>query len=323
MNREGNIGGRGGALFARAGTRAWRLGSRLSRAGPARRYVRRPQAPASGVFRLARGRAFPRRKIRLLREFDHPGILSVTDAGEWRGRPFYVMPDIDGESLQDRPPARAPPPAPRGGAHRGALVRGVGVCAHAEGRASRREASKRHVVRGRGVPDGLRDRQSIGARRRVVAQHDWGSARDDARYMSPEQADCRPSAGPSQRHFQFGLCALRDDCRQNPYQSADETRMLLRRMTDEPDPLSRHRDGVPEGLEQVVMKALAREPADRWQGVGEMGVGLRRGDPAHTFDSGSSSWSSRLGGSSGGGDCVVRCNSACHRVARIGVSTSG
>jgi serine/threonine-protein kinase len=59
-----------------------------------------------------------------------------------------------------------------------------------------------------------------------------------------------------------------------PFYSADEARELMRRLMEAPDPLKRHRDGVPVALERVVMKALAREPADRWQGVGEMGEGL-------------------------------------------------
>ncbi|MBK8058947.1 MAG: protein kinase [Gemmatimonadetes bacterium] len=40
--------------------------------------------------------------MRLLREFSHPNILPVLDSGEWKGRPFYVMRYVEGESLQER-----------------------------------------------------------------------------------------------------------------------------------------------------------------------------------------------------------------------------
>ncbi|MBK8058946.1 MAG: protein kinase [Gemmatimonadetes bacterium] len=98
--------------------------------------------------------------------------------------------------------------------------------------------------------------------------------------MSPEQAMADRDLDHRSDVFSLGCVLYEMIAGQNPFHSADEARMLMRRVTDAPDPLSRHRDGVPAGLEAAVMKALAKEPADRWQGVGEMGGALGAEAPA-------------------------------------------
>ncbi|MCC6773274.1 MAG: serine/threonine protein kinase [Gemmatimonadaceae bacterium] len=215
-------------------------------------------------------------EIRLLQEFDHPGILTVTDAGEWQGRPFYVMPYVDGESLQGRLRRERRLPLSE------AVRIGQRLCealAYAHGRKVVHRDVKPANVMLSGEAVYLTDFGIAKALEPVgEAPHSTtGVARGTRAYMSPEQATADRDLDHRSDIFSLGCVLYEMIAGQNPYHSADEARTLLRRLTDAPDPLGRHRDGVPAGLEGVVMKALAREPADRWQGVGERGEGVGGG----------------------------------------------
>ncbi|MCC6930709.1 MAG: serine/threonine protein kinase [Gemmatimonadaceae bacterium] len=209
-------------------------------------------------------------EVRLLREFSHPSILTVLDSGEWSGRPFYVMRYVEGESLQERLRRERRLPFEE-------VVRiGRRLC-EALGYAHARKVVHRDVKPANVMLSGedvyLTD---FGIAKALEPQSGQlhsttGVARGTRAYMSPEQAMADRDLDHRSDIFSLGCVLYEMMAGQNPFHSADESRMLMRRVTDVPDPLSRHRDGVPAGLEAVVMKALVREPADRWRDVGEMG----------------------------------------------------
>ena len=55
-----------------------------------------------------------------------------------------------------------------------------------------------------------------------------------------------------------------------PFSGNTAQAIVAAQMTETPADLRTHRPGVPEGLAQVVMRALERRPADRWQSAEEM-----------------------------------------------------
>jgi len=214
-------------------------------------------------------------ETRLLREFEHGAILPVRDAGEWKGRPFYVMPFVDGESLQARIKRERRLPFDE-------VVRiGKRLCdalayAH-ERKVVHRDVKPANVMLA-GDAVYLTDFGIAKALEPVEgAPHSTtGVARGTRAYMSPEQVTADRDLDHRSDIFSLGCVLYEMIAGVRPFYSADEARELMRRLMEAPDPLKRHRDGVPVALERVVMKALAREPADRWQGVGEMGEGLGR-----------------------------------------------
>lgn len=212
-------------------------------------------------------------EVRLLREFEHPHILPVTDAGEWEGRPYYAMPYVDGESLQERLKRERRLPFDE-------VVRiGQRLCealayAHARKVVHRDVKPANVMLAGDAVY--LTDFGVAKALEPIDgAPHSTtGVARGTRAYMSPEQVAADRDLDHRSDIFSLGCVLYEMIAGVRPFYSADEARELMRRLVEAPDPLQRHRDGVPPALEAVVMKALAREPADRWQSVSEMGVGL-------------------------------------------------
>lgn len=215
-------------------------------------------------------------EIRFLRSFEHPNILTVLDSGEWNGRPFYVMRYVEGESLQERLRRERRLPFDE-------VVRiGRRLC-DALAYAHERKVVHRDVKPANVMLAGDEVYLTDFGIAKALAPGEGqlhsttGVARGTRAYMSPEQAMADRDLDHRSDIFSLGCVLYEMLAGQNPFHSADETRMLMRRVTDAPDPLSRHRDGVPGGLQRVVMKALAKEPADRWGSVGEMERGLGEG----------------------------------------------
>ncbi len=256
----------------------------LGRGGSAIVYLARDLLDANGDARVAlkllhhefSGSKAAQRfelEVRLLREFEHPHILPVTDAGEWDGRPFYAMPYVDGESLQGRLKRERRLPFTE-------VVRiGQRLC-EALAYAHERKVVHRDVKPANVMLAGdavyLTDFGVAKALEPIEgAPHSTtGVARGTRAYMSPEQVAADRDLDHRSDIFSLGCVLYEMIAGVRPFYSADEGRELMRRLVEAPDPLQRHRDEVPEGLESAVMKALAREPADRWGSVGEVGVGL-------------------------------------------------
>jgi WD40 repeat protein/serine/threonine protein kinase len=97
------------------------------------------------------------------------------------------------------------------------------------------------------------------------------------RYLSPEQALGRPD-GVDQRTDVYSLGAtLYELLTLQPVFDAPDRAALLRRIAaDEPVPPRRLEPAVPADLETVVLKAIARTPAERYATAGELADDLRR-----------------------------------------------
>lgn len=94
------------------------------------------------------------------------------------------------------------------------------------------------------------------------------------RYMAPEQilgkdVDQRADI------FAFGILLYEMVASQHPFKVANNQQLVLAITTQDPPPLQNFIADVPEELATIVMKALKKNPADRYQTAKEMAADLR------------------------------------------------
>ncbi|HET7038275.1 MAG TPA: protein kinase [Gemmatimonadales bacterium] len=214
------------------------------------------------------------REIRFVAGLTHPHILPLHDSGELHGTPYYVMPLVTGESLRGRLGREGRLPVDE-------AVRIAAAVAAALDHAHRRGILHRDIK-----PENILLHEGepvvtdFGIARAIDACCDdltqLGLTVGTPAYMSPEQA-----SGDAQldgRSDVYGLgCVLYEMLTgQPPFASGSAMQVMARQVTLTPTPLRAVRAEVSPELEQVVARALAKEPDDRFPTAGEFGRALSR-----------------------------------------------
>ena len=101
-----------------------------------------------------------------------------------------------------------------------------------------------------------------------------GTTMGTAAYMSPEQA-----TGEKVDHrtdiWSLGIVMYEMISGQLPFKNDYEQALLYAIMNEEPEPLTAKRTGVPISIDGVISKALAKDPAMRYQHIDEIPADLR------------------------------------------------
>ncbi|NIM49715.1 MAG: protein kinase [Gemmatimonadales bacterium] len=210
------------------------------------------------------------REIRIAANLTHPNILPVYDSGAAGDFLYFVMPYIEGESLRtklDREGALPVAEAVR-------LLRGV-VDALAE-------AHSRKIVHRDIKPDNV----LLSGRHALVAdfgvakavskvegadlQTTAGLALGTPAYMAPEQAAGAREIDHRADIYAVGALAYELLAGQPPFTRDVPQEVLAAHVTEEPKPVTEHRKNLPPQLGDIVMRCLAKDPADRWQSAQEL-----------------------------------------------------
>ena len=93
-------------------------------------------------------------------------------------------------------------------------------------------------------------------------------------YMSPEQATADPRLGPRSDLYALGAVAYFLLAGRPPHPGDSPLKVMAAVARIPPEPPSRHRPGVPEDLERVVLRCLAKEPHDRFPSAEALGRAL-------------------------------------------------
>ncbi|MDB5389937.1 MAG: prkC 20, partial [Planctomycetaceae bacterium] len=221
-----------------------------------------PHLAASGAAR----RRFAR-EAQAAAAVTHDNVVAIHGVAEWNGLPYLVMPYVRGESLQKRLDQQGP----RGLNEilRVGLQIAAGLtAAHAQGLVHR-DIKPANIL----LEDGI-ERLKI---------TDFGLARavDDAsltrtgiiagtpQYMSPEQA--RGEAIDSRSDlFSLGS-VLYAMCTGRPPFRAETSYGILRRITDtEPRPIREINPDIPDWLEGIINRLLAKAPSMRFASASEV-----------------------------------------------------
>jgi len=228
--------------------------------------VLRPQiAAAAGTDRFLR-------EIRIAAALQHPGVLALIDSGEAGDLLYYVMPYVEGSSLRVRLARDGELPLDE--ALR--VLREIAEAlahAHAHG-VVHRDVKPENVLftaghaqlADFGVAKALGDRGDTDE----VTITQPGLAIGSPAYMAPEAVGGDAAADHRADIYAFGVLAYEVLAGSHPFSGSSPAQMMRAHVALEASPLQRVRPGVPPELAELVMRCLAKSPAERWQSAAEI-----------------------------------------------------
>ena len=89
-------------------------------------------------------------------------------------------------------------------------------------------------------------------------------------YMSPEQAAADKHIDHRADIYAVGAVAYELLTGRPPFTGTTQQEILAAQVTQVADPVTKYRETVPPALAQLVMRCLAKKPADRWQSAEEL-----------------------------------------------------
>jgi Tol biopolymer transport system component len=210
------------------------------------------------------------REVRIAANLQHPNILPVYDSGEAGGFLYYVMPYIEGPSLRDSLSRHGEMPV----AEAARILRDVAdalTAAHAKGVVHRDIKPENIMLSGRhalvadfGVAKAVHE--ATGRQTLTTA----GVALGTPTYMAPEQAAADPHTDHRADLYAFGVMAYEMLTGQPPFVGASPQAVLSAHVTEAPVAVTQRRSSIPPPLAQLIMRCLAKKPADRPQTAEEL-----------------------------------------------------
>lgn len=219
----------------------------------------------------------PNLKQRFIREaqsaaaLNHPNIVTVYEVAEFAERVFMAMEFVEGRTLRDLIDTGQLTPSQS----LGMLLQ---ICdglqaAHLAGYVHR-DIKPLNIIVGQ---DGRIRILDFGLAKVVgdTQLTQAGSAIGTFQYMSPEQgqgieADHRSDI------FSLGIVMYEMLTSVLPFQKTGIPATIYSIINDEPAPLATHRSDLPAGLQEMVSRAMAKLPANRYQSAGELADEIRR-----------------------------------------------
>jgi len=225
--------------------------------------------------RLARDKAYVGRFLREAQaaaRLDHPNIVRAIDAGEAAGRFYFAMELVAGESLKERLRRLGRLPE----REVVAIGRQIALALeHANARGIvHRDVKPANILI---TPEGVAKLADLG-----LARHSTdGSVTLDGLpigtplYMSPEQARGR-EADIRSDIYSLGATLYHAATGSLPFVGENATAVITKHLFEKPVPPRQRAPQISEGLSLVIMKMLAKRPADRYQNPTRLLADLER-----------------------------------------------
>jgi len=202
---------------------------------------------------------------------NHPNITTIYEIGEHDSQLFIAMELVEGETLKQT--------AARNSLRLEKVIDiGVQICdalssAHEKGIIHRDIKADNIAL----TPKGLVKIMDFGLAKLKGATKltRTGSTVGTAAYMSPEQAQ-----GAEVDHrtdiFSFGVVFYELITGKLPFTGEHQAAIIYSICNEEPEPLARFRSGVPESLQRVADKVLAKAADERYQHLADLSADLKR-----------------------------------------------
>ncbi len=218
------------------------------------------------------------REIEIAARLSHPHILPLFDSGAAGGQLYYVMPCVAGESLRARLERERQLPLEE------ALRLGREICsalghAHAQGLVHR-DVKPENVL----LSDGIALVADFGIARAAAsdvtatglthAATGAGLTLGTPLYMAPEQAAGDPALDGRADQYSLGCVLYELLAGHPPFTASSPQALQARHRSDPVPPLRSARPGLPEAVERVIDKTLAKSPADRYASMARLAEAL-------------------------------------------------
>ncbi|MDQ6788851.1 MAG: protein kinase [Acidobacteriota bacterium] len=210
-------------------------------------------------------------EARTLSRIAHPNILNVTDFGsDVNGTVYIILEGASGETLKETVKSEG----------KFSLNRAVRIAwqiasalsaAHAEG-VIHHHLTAENVLLAKTAGDA-----------ETVKILDFGSAKSngepdlkDLEYLSPEQNASVSEADERSDVYSLGVIFYEMLAGEVPFRADDATALITKQAENPPPPFSAYRSDLPQDVEFVVLKALAKVPEMRYQTANEFADALNR-----------------------------------------------
>jgi beta-lactam-binding protein with PASTA domain/tRNA A-37 threonylcarbamoyl transferase component Bud32 len=210
-----------------------------------------------------------RREAKSAAALSHPNIVSVYDRGEAEGTYYIAMEVIEGRSLKELIMTRGPLPIAHALAYTHEMLEALRF-AHRHG-IIHRDIKPHNIL----IGERLKVTDFGIARAGASQMTEAGSIMGTAQYLSPEQARGAPVTASSDL-YSVGIVLYEMLTGKVPFTGDSAIEIAMKHLNDAPKPPSKIRPEIPEELDQVVLRALAKNPEDRYQSAEEFSEDLHR-----------------------------------------------
>src|SRR6266704_1641974 len=216
------------------------------------------------------------REIGIAAQLSHPHIVPLIDSGEAAGLLYYVQPHVPGGSLRER--LNEAPQLPVNDALRIAQEVGAGLdFAHRKGFVHR-DVKPENIL----FADGHAVLADFGVARAVADADaqvtEAGLAVGTPEYMSPEQASGESELGPASDVYSFACVVYEMLAGEPPFRGSGPRAIMAKQVTASPRPLRGLRPEVAPATERAVVRALEKDPNQRFTSAAEFLTALTAPD---------------------------------------------
>jgi serine/threonine-protein kinase len=211
-----------------------------------------------------------RREASAAAGLQHPNVVGVFDRGKHDGTYYIAMEHLPGRTLKEIVISEAPL-AQDLVVDLGTQILQAAGFAHRHGVIHRDFKPHNVIVDDHG---GVKVTDFGIARAGASEMTETGSIMGTAQYLSPEQAQGHAVTAASDL-YSIGVMLYEMLAGRLPFEGDSAVSVALKHLSEPPPPISHFRPDVSPALESVVMAALAKDPAHRWQSADDFAEALQ------------------------------------------------